>query len=91
MSDFAKKGQIVKSKAGRDAGRHFVIFEVLDEDYVQIVDGDLRKVEKPKKKKRRHLAMTRANALDTPGFAFTNKKLKGLLQPLNDGGTGIHV
>jgi len=51
-------GQIVISKAGRDAGRKFVIVKLIDELYVMICDGDLRKIEKPKKKKIKHLEIT---------------------------------
>lgn len=47
-------GRTVLSKAGRDAGRRFVVLRV-DETYAYIVDGDLRKMEAPKKKKHRHL------------------------------------
>ena len=50
-----KPGEIVRSRAGRDRGRAFVILELLDEDYVLLVDGRLRTLERPKKKKRRHL------------------------------------
>jgi ribosomal protein L14E/L6E/L27E len=46
----------VKSKAGRDKDRVFIIIEIIDELYVLIADGDLRKVEKPKKKKIKHLS-----------------------------------
>ena len=48
-------GNIVKSLAGRDKGRYFVIIDNIDDDYVLIADGDLRKIEKPKKKKKKHL------------------------------------
>ncbi len=48
-------GQIVKSKAGRDKGRIFLVTNVLDDKFVEIVDGDLRKIDSPKKKKIRHL------------------------------------
>lgn len=48
-------GQVVKSKAGRDKGRVFVIVDILDDKYVMIADGDLRKVDSPKKKKIKHL------------------------------------
>ncbi len=48
-------GQIVYSKSGRDAGRKFIIVNVINESYVLISDGDLRKIEKPKKKKVKHL------------------------------------
>jgi ribosomal protein L14E/L6E/L27E len=51
-------GVVVVSKAGRDAGHKFIILEVLDAQYVLIADGELRKVDKPKKKKIRHLGIT---------------------------------
>ena len=51
------QGQIVFSKHGRDAGKPFVIFSVVDE-YVYLVDGTLRKLEKPKKKKNKHVQST---------------------------------
>lgn len=49
------EGEIVRSRAGRDRGRAFVVLKLLDEDYVLLVDGRLRTLERPKKKKRRHL------------------------------------
>lgn len=48
-------GQIVKSKVGRDAGRIFLVFKVIDDDYLYLVDGSLRKLNNPKKKKIKHL------------------------------------
>lgn len=48
-------GLLVVSQAGRDEGRYFVVHEVLDKGYVSIVDGSLRKLEKPKRKKIKHL------------------------------------
>lgn len=50
-------GRVVYSKAGRDAERFFIIVNVIDNEYVHIVDGDLRKVENPKKKKIRHIVI----------------------------------
>ena len=49
------EGEIVLSRAGRDRGRAFVILKLIDEEYVLLVDGRLRTLERPKKKKRRHL------------------------------------
>ena len=48
------KADIVASKAGRDQGQ---IFFVLDTDggYVYIADGKGRRVEQPKRKKRKHV------------------------------------
>ena len=51
-------GQVVISKAGRDKGRKFIILEILDDKYVYISDGSLRKAGKPKKKKLMHLKVT---------------------------------
>lgn len=50
-----KLGELIYSNAGRDAGRWFIITNILDEEYVLISDGDLRKIEKPKKKKIKHI------------------------------------
>lgn len=51
-------GQVVYSKVGRDRDEYYIIVGILNEDYVYISDGKLRKVEKPKKKKRKHLIFT---------------------------------
>ncbi|HCX03843.1 MAG: hypothetical protein H0S78_04365 [Tissierellales bacterium] len=48
-------GQLVKSKAGRDKGKLFIIKDIINDKYVYIVDGDLRKISNPKKKKIKHL------------------------------------
>lgn len=43
-------GQVVKSRAGRDKGRIFLVLDIVDNQYVKIVDGDLRKLDNPKQK-----------------------------------------
>ena len=48
-------GQVVISTAGRDKDRKFVVICIIDDQYVYISDGDIRKLEKPKKKKIKHL------------------------------------
>ena len=50
-------GQVVKSKAGRDKGRYFVVLAQDGLDYVRIADGVLRHVDAPKRKKVKHLAL----------------------------------
>ena len=57
-------GSVAMSAAGRDSGRAFVVLGEADNDYVLIADGKLRKLEKPKKKKRRHLKDTGVRADD---------------------------
>jgi len=48
-------GQVVQSTMGRDKGKHFIVLEKVDDQHVIVVDGYLRRVERPKKKKIKHL------------------------------------
>ncbi len=50
-------GQVVLSTSGRDKGTHFIVYEIVDKNYVMVVDGKIRKLEKPKKKKIKHLKL----------------------------------
>jgi large subunit ribosomal protein L14e len=50
-------GQVVFSKSGRDKGRAFIVIKI-ENEYLYIVDGDLRKLNKPKKKKYKHVQKT---------------------------------
>ena len=54
MSVEVTVGDLVVSRAGRDKGRPFVVQSV-EEGFVYLVDGDLRKLDRPKKKKRMHV------------------------------------
>lgn len=47
-------GRVVLSRQGRDAGRRLVVLSA-DETFAYTADGDLRRVESPKKKKLRHI------------------------------------
>ena len=48
-------GRVVKSRLGRDAGRYFVILQVVDDQFVLLSDGLTRKLDHLKKKKVKHL------------------------------------
>lgn len=48
-------GKVVRSKAGRDVDHLYVVIGQLDSDYVLIVNGKTKTLEKPKKKKIKHL------------------------------------
>ena len=48
-------GRAVQSRQGRDAGRCFVILQVVDQQFVMMADGLTRKLDHPKKKKVKHL------------------------------------
>lgn len=54
MNRLYTKGQVVYSKSGRDKLRPFIIYNI-EGEYLFLVDGDLRKLEKPKKKKNIHV------------------------------------
>lgn len=51
-------GSVVFSKSGRDAGKFFLVTEIIDDSYVRTVDGKMRTLAKPKKKKIKHLKAT---------------------------------
>ena len=51
-------GSVVRSKAGRDQGRLFLVVEEVDDDFVMIANGDLRRMDRLKKKRRKHLKPT---------------------------------
>ncbi|EFG87599.1 hypothetical protein CLCAR_2774 [Clostridium carboxidivorans P7] len=68
-------GKIVCSKAGRDKGKFFIILSVLDDKYVYICDGDLRTVERPKKKKVKHLNFTNSVAEEIRNLLISNERI----------------
>lgn len=72
-------GQIVKSKAGRDKDRVFIIVDIVDDVYVLIADGDLRRVEKPKKKKIKHLSKYNIVSEEIQKKHKENKKITNLM------------
>lgn len=62
-------GQLVEAMCGRDQGKLFFIVKVVDEEYVLIVDGKSRKLNRPKLKKIKHLNVSN----------FVNEKVKNKL------------
>ena len=50
----ADKSSLIVSKAGRDKGQLFFVIDT-DEQYVYLADGKSRRLEKPKRKKRKHV------------------------------------
>ncbi|MFY9381587.1 MAG: KOW domain-containing RNA-binding protein [Eubacteriales bacterium] len=90
-------GEVVLSLRGRDSKRRFVIIGAAAEvGYVYVADGRLRKVESPKKKKRKHLL---TEGMATPEIvdaircgSITNKKLwKFIRSSSNDTDSEIFV
>ena len=82
-------GSIVRSVAGCDAKRIFVILAIEADSgkeggYVWLADGQLRRIEKPKRKKLRHLQLLcgadTALAEQIAGDSLTNRALHAYLQ-----------
>ena len=83
-----KIGQVVRSKAGRDKDRVFLVFEIIDRKRVSIVDGDLRKIDSPKLKKIKHLAVYNTVVPELKYKLDNNKKINNsfirkILEPFN--------
>ena len=53
-------GSIVISTAGRDEGRRCLVIQELDDDFVRVANGRLRKMDRLKQKRRKHLKPTGA-------------------------------
>ena len=65
-------GTIVRAIAGRDADGYFVV-TALDGEFVWIADGDRRKLDKPKHKRRKHLrrtCMSKEDAIELEGVVL---------------------
>ncbi len=81
-------GDQVCSTAGRDAKKCFLVVGILDEQYVLISDGKLRKTDKPKKKKIKHLTSLGINHEEikqklTNKVPVTNKEIRSALNKIN--------
>ncbi|MGQ9512274.1 KOW domain-containing RNA-binding protein [Thermodesulfitimonas sp.] len=82
-------GRLVSSKAGRDRGRYYLIYEVLSDRLVRVVDGTGRRIENPKEKNVKHLqfhapvAVTVAEKL-ARGERVTDAEIRQALERLVD-------
>ena len=67
------RSDVVRSCAGRDSGQLFFVVE-LDESYVYLADGKGRRVEKPKRKKRKHVELLpRRDSVSLTRFAAATR------------------
>ena len=73
-------GRFAKSLSGRDKGRVFIIVDTPEENFVMLSDGELRKLEKPKRKKLKHIKLLAIDPVEIPG---TNKKLTELIKNIS--------
>ncbi|MBQ7572919.1 MAG: KOW domain-containing RNA-binding protein [Clostridia bacterium] len=80
-----KVGSLVISKAGRDKGDMFIVLSISD-GFAYLANGELRKVDRPKKKKLKHLQGTNmvsefiANKIEVIGKVTNSEVRKALAQ-----------
>ena len=67
-------GSLVISKNGRDKDKYFLVMKIED-DYVYLCDGDMRKIDNPKKKKQKHIQATKYFSEDMANKIHENVKL----------------
>ena len=72
-----KPNTVVKSIVGRDSGKWFAATELID-GYATIVDGKTRPLERPKRKKAKHLIFTDIALSDES--LKTNRKIRSALK-----------
>ena len=81
------EGSIVRSIAGRDKGDLFIVLS-REGDYAYLANGELRKVDRPKKKKLKHLQGSNSvsefiqNKLQATG-KVTNSEVRKALSEFN--------
>ena len=78
-----ERGRIVISTQGRDKGRAFLILERIGEDMVTVADGLVHLLERPKKKKTKHLhvkpIMINLDTIRPEGGSVQNSDLRRAL------------
>lgn len=69
------KGMLAISKAGHDKDQIFYIIEE-NKEYVYLADGKNRRLEKPKKKKKKHIQIIK----EQPKVLTTNEEIKRIVK-----------
>lgn len=76
-------GMLAKSRAGHDKNQIYVILKV-DGEYVYLVDGKIRTIEKPKKKNKKHVQIIKYIEKDfhdkIKGMDIRNEEIKRVIK-----------
>ena len=83
------ESNIVKATAGRDAGKFFFVLAVQG-DFLLLADGKHRRVENPKRKRQKHVALVgESNSLVAEkirsGEKITNSELRKAIAAISGG------
>lgn len=82
-------GQLVSSKAGRDKDKFYLIYDIPDENFVRIIDGDTRKIDNPKRKNIKHLIFYDKTYPEiavklNSGVGVSNADIRKVIQEIRD-------
>lgn len=82
-------GQVVIGLSGRDKGNILVITNIIDDKFVEIVDGKRRKLDKPKKKNIGHLQLTKTvikevQTRDTGSYQYNDAYIRKVLEDFQE-------
>lgn len=88
MKGSIQVGAVVLSKMGRDKDTTYVTVARVGEDFALVVDGDKRKLAKPKLKKLKHLRYKGENLCEignklTEGIEVTDAEIRRALKAYN--------
>lgn len=72
-------GFLAYSLAGHDKGEIYLIIEET-KDYVYVVDGAVRTLDRPKKKNKRHIQIIKRNNRRIEISSVTNEEIKHLIK-----------
>ena len=79
-------GDIVISRAGRDEGKYYAVLAMESPDFVMLTDGDLRKLDRPKRKRIKHLKPTyQAISMETMQNDAGIRKALSAMKPEKEG------
>ena len=82
------EGSAVISQKGRDKGRVFVVLYSVDADFVMVADGETRKLDRMKKKRRKHVRALPAAFPDAAGKwregTLKDSDLRTLIRPVRE-------
>lgn len=58
MKQQIRVGSIVRSIAGRDVGKVYLVKQIIDKNFVELVDGRSKTLQNPKRKRIKHIENT---------------------------------
>jgi large subunit ribosomal protein L14e len=73
--ELPKLGSVVEVMRGRDTGLYFVVIAHAQERFVYLADGDVRRVEQPKRKNVLHVRNTGYLGMDTDSLLRSGQRL----------------